>query len=146
MNKFMDWEECEEKFIRKVQVDQNKIKSILKAVEKRQIMISKLGADKDTVSFVVENYYEIIKELLVALLLSKGLKSSNHQCLISYFYKNYPELESYTHLTAEMCFLRNRLTYYGELIDYSFYDKNKDKIIKIVLKLKEILKSHNLYK
>jgi len=139
MNKFMDWQECEEKFIRNVQVDKNKIKSILKAVEKRQMIIDKLGVDKETVSFVVENYYEVVKELLVALLLSKGFKSSNHQCLISYFYKNYPELESYAHLIAEMCLLRNRLDYYGELIDYSFYDKNKDKIMKIILKLKEML-------
>ena len=139
MNKFMEWKECEEKYIRKIQVDENKIKSILKATEKRQIVIDKIGIDEETVSFVVENYYEIIKELLVALLLSKGFKSSNHQCLISYFYKNYPGLESYTHLIAEMSFLRNRLDYYGELIDYSFYDKNKDKIAKTILKLKEML-------
>jgi uncharacterized protein (UPF0332 family) len=140
MNKFMDWMECEEKYIRKVQIDKNKIKSIIKAAEKRQIIIDKIGIDKETVSFVVENYYEIIKELLVALLLSNGIKSSNHQCLISYFYKNYPELESYAHLISEMSFLRNRLNYYGELIDYSFYDKNKDKIIKIILKFKENIK------
>ena len=140
MNKFMDWNECEEKFIRNVTIDKNKIKAILKAAEKRQLIIDKIGAAKETISFVVENYYEIIKELLVALLLSKGLKSSNHQCLISYFYNNYPELESYAHLIAEMCYLRNKLEYYGELVDYSFYDKNKDKIKKIILKLNELIK------
>lgn len=140
MNKFMEWNECEEKFIREISIDNNKIRSILKSVEKRQMMIDKIEDDKEAVSFVVENYYEIIKELLVALLLSKGLKSSNHQCLISYFYNNYPELESYAHLIADMCYLRNKLEYYGELIDYSFYEKNKDKIKKIILKLKELLR------
>ena len=41
---------------------------------------------------IVEQYYEIIKELLTALLLKKGLKSENHECLISYCKKNYPLL------------------------------------------------------
>ena len=140
MNEFMDWKECEEKFIRDVQVDKNKINSLLKAAEKREYVISKMDVDKDSVSFVVEGYYEIVKELLVALLLSKGLKSSNHQCLLTYFYKTYPEHESYSHLISQMSYLRNRLNYYGELIDYSFYEKNSEKIKKVIAILNSLIK------
>ena len=139
----MNWEECEEKFIRQVQVDRNKIKSILKTSEKREKVIERIKLDKDSTSFIVEGYYEVIKELLVALLLSKGLKSSNHQCLITYFYKNYSEYESYTHLISEMSYLRNRLNYYGELVDPDFYEKNNEKIKKTITILRKLLETEN---
>lgn len=35
MNEFMEWAECQRKFVRKVFADANKIKSILKAISKR---------------------------------------------------------------------------------------------------------------
>ena len=38
---------------------------------------------------LVSEYYEVIKELLIALLLKQGLKSYNHECLISFFKKEY---------------------------------------------------------
>lgn len=138
-DKFMDWEECTGNFVRNVQIDFNKIKSILKAAEAREEALKILEQHKESISFVIEGYYEVVKELLVALLLSKGMKSSNHQCLITYFYKNYPEHESYSHLIAEMSYLRNRLGYYGEMIDPAFYEKNQEKIKKIISILKDLL-------
>ncbi len=138
MNELMDWTECEKIFVRQVSPDANKIKAIVKASEKREIFIAKIPEDSESISFIVENQYEIIKELLVALLLTKGVRSKNHQCLISYFYKNYPQYESYAHLIAELCYLRNRLEYYGELIDKSFYEKNKEKIKRTITILKQM--------
>src|SRR3989339_618551 len=93
---------------------------------------------REDVSFLVEDYYEIIKELLVAYLLKNGLKSQNHQCLISYFYKMHPELENEADLISHMSFFRNRMGYYGEEIPRDFYINNKgefDKIIEILLNL-----------
>lgn len=132
MNDFMSWEECEKTFIRKVTLDKEHIQSIKDTAAKRRKYIESQKADKETVSFIIEGYYEIIKELLIALLLKNGLKSKNHQCLISYFYKNFPDYESEAHLISQMCYLRNRLNYYGEIIDLSFYDKNKEDIIKTI--------------
>lgn len=138
MNEFMDWAECKRKFIREIFTDTNKIKAILKAIEKREKMLAYIPETTDTISFIIENQYEILKELLVALLLTKGLKSNNHQCMISYFYKNYPEYESHAYLISQLCYLRNRLVYYGELIEETFHEKNKDKIKKakeVIIKL-----------
>ena len=135
----MDWNKCEKEFIRKVEIDNEKIEAIRETAEKRLKFIKSLKADKDNVSFVVENYYEIIKELLVAFLLKNSLKSKNHQCLISYFYKKYPEHEAEANLIQQLSYLRNRLNYYGELIEIEFYEKNKKEFENIIKLLKQLL-------
>ncbi|MBS3143865.1 hypothetical protein J4446_03265 [Candidatus Woesearchaeota archaeon] len=85
MKEIMDWDICEKENIRKVSVDEDKIDSILKMCSARFKFVKKQEIDKETASIITENYYEIIKELLTALLLKNGLKSDNHECLISYF-------------------------------------------------------------
>lgn len=137
----MSWNICKENFIRVVEVDPAKINSILDTAESRLKYVKRSKVDEENVSFVVEGHYEIIKELLVALLLVNGLRSKNHQCLISYFYKNYPQYEGEVHLISQMSYLRNRLEYYGEKIDFGFYDKNKNEFDKIVKILRHIIKN-----
>ena len=129
---FMEWSKCEKEFIRHVEVDKEKIRSILKLVEARVNFIKSLVANEKNASFVVENYYEAIKELLVALLLKNGLKSTNHQCLITYFYKNYLSYEYEANVILHMSYVRNRLEYYGEPIDFEFYNKYKEDFTKII--------------
>lgn len=136
MTDIMDWKDCEEGFIRQAEADKEKIESVMETAEARLKFLKSLQADNDNVSFIVEGYYEVIKELLVALLLSKGLRSKNHQCLISYLYHNYPEYEAEAYLIAQMSYLRNRLDYYGESVDFAFYEKNKEEFDKIVELLK----------
>jgi len=99
------------------------------------------NATDENSSFIVEGYYEIIKELLVALLLKNGLKSSNHQCLISFFYREYPNYEFETNLILQMSYFRNRLNYYGEKIDFDFYGKNNEEFDKIIILLKKLVKN-----
>lgn len=135
----MDWRLCEEKFMRVVEVDRDKIESLLETTGKRYKFLKTLEATEENVSFIVENTYELIKELLVALLLTKGLRSQNHQCLISYVYTNYKEHEAEARLIADMSYRRNRLNYYGELIEFAFHEKNKEEFEKIMKLLREII-------
>ena len=128
----MDWHICENKFIREVSVDQERIKSIIKRTNQRLKRVNNTKISEDTVSFVVEDYYEVIKELLVAYLLKNGLRSKNHQCLFSYFIKNNPQYETEVIIISQMSYFRNRLCYYGESIPIEFYEKNKDKFIQII--------------
>ena len=135
---FMDWNECKKSFIRNIEVDNEKINSIIKVAFNRLNFIKDLEVNEISVSFIFEDYYEIIKELLIALLMKKGLRSKNHQCLITYFYKNYPNYGFEANLILRMSYLRNRLEYYGETVDIGFYKKyNKDflRIIEIIEKL-----------
>lgn len=135
----MDWNLCKSKFIRIVEKDYEKINSIIKSSDKRLSFLQSNKVTVDNVSFIVEGYYEIIKELLVALLLKNGLKSGNHQCLISFFYKEHKDFEFEANLISQMSYLRNRLDYYGEIIDFNFYDKNKEEFDKIILLIKKLI-------
>jgi uncharacterized protein (UPF0332 family) len=84
------------------------------------------------IDFAVEDYYEVVKELLIAYLLKKGLRSQNHQCLISFFYKNNPDLEFEANLMQKMSFYRNRLNYYGEDVPKEFFSENKENFEKVI--------------
>ena len=132
----MDWRECREKFIKRVEVDQERIKSIVRIALLRLERARNIKVK--SVSLIVEDYYEVIKELLTAYLLKNGLRSRNHQCLITYFYRENFDYEREAHIISQMSFFRNRLDYYGEEIPEEFYKKNKEdfeKIIKILINL-----------
>jgi len=136
---FMDWNECLDKFIRKVDVDNERIASIGRKAMQRLKRAQETKISEENVSFVVEDYYEVIKELLVAYLLKNGLRAKNHQCLISYFYRENPDKEKEAFLMSEMSFFRNRLNYYGEDIPMSFYQKNKESFMEIIELLSKMI-------
>ena len=134
----MDWDLCKKKFVREVEQDKEQLASLLETSDSRFNFLSKQEVTKNNVSFIIEGYYEVVKELLIALLLKNGMRSRNHQCLISFFYNKYPNYEAETHLISNLNYLRNRLNYYGEKIDIEYYEKNKSEIkntIKILKKL-----------
>ena len=135
----MDWDECEKKFIREVEIDKERISAIMDKALKRLKRAQNTKIDEDNISLVVEDYYEVIKEILIAYLLKNGLRSKNHQCLISYFYKQNPDHEKETQLILQMSFFRNRLNYYGEEIPLNFYQKNKEEFERIIKILKNLV-------
>ena len=136
----MNWKECEEKFIRKAEVDKKRIESLLEKTRLRLKRARNTELNSETVSLIVEDYYEVIKELLVAFLLKNGLRSNNHQCLISYFYNKNPDFEREAYLIAQMSFFRNRLNYYGESVPLDFYNKNKDDFENIIKIIRDLIK------
>jgi uncharacterized protein (UPF0332 family) len=132
----MDWNYCEKNFIRKVEIDLERVESIIDKAKKRLKRCKMTKINNEMISFIVEDYYDVIKEFLIAYLLKNGLRSKNHQCLISYFLKQNPDLEKECILIQQMSFFRNRLNYYGEEIPMKFYLKNKknfDILIKLIL-------------
>lgn len=136
----MNWEECKRKFIKQTEIDIDRIKAIEEKAMLRLKRARNTKINQKDVSLVVEDYYEIIKELLVAYLLRNGLRSKNHQCLISYFYVKNKNYEKESYLISQMSFFRNRLNYYGEDIPIEFYEKNKQDFERIISILKELIK------
>ena len=133
----MSWSECEKKFIRKVSVDSEKINSIIEMAQERWDFVKSLNVTEKNVSFIFDDYYEIVKELLVALMLKSGLRSRNHQCLFTFFAKEY-DYDAEVNLIKQMSFLRNRLDYYGERVELNYFNENYNKfeeVIKLLLKL-----------
>jgi len=134
----MEWNKCKREFIRKVEVDLERIESLKKTSLLRLNRARTTKVSNENISLIVDDYYEAIKELLVAYLLKNGLKSKNHQCLISYFYKMNPGLEREALLISQMSFFRNRLEYYGEFVPFEFYKNRKEEfehLVEILLKL-----------
>lgn len=118
-----------------------RISSLLEKAQLRLLHAKTTPVTEKTVSFVVEDYYEVIKELLVAYLLKDGLKSSNHQCLISYFLKQHPDKEREAILISQLSFFRNRLDYYGESIPLYFYKDRKEEFLEVIALLERLLGS-----
>lgn len=139
MRDIISWEVCEKNFVKKVEVDMERVKSIKKMALKRYQRLKKNPFNEDEISFLVEDYYEVIKELLVAYLLKNGMRSKNHQCLIAYLYKIHPKLDSEVDLIKQMSFFRNRLGYYGEKIPREFYENKKEEFDKIIEVLSDFL-------
>ena len=135
----MDWKFCMKKFIRSVEIDNERIFSIVEQSDDRLSMINGIKVTENNVSFIIEGYYEAIKELLVAYLLKNGMRSSNHQCLISYFYKQNTDNETEANLISQMSYFRNRLNYYGERIPLEFYKKNINDIEDVIKLIRKLL-------
>jgi len=135
----MDWETCKREHIRQTEADHEKIKSILKMCSVRHAFLQKQEIDEETASIITEGYYEIVKELLTALLLKEGLKSDNHECLISYFKQKYPQHEYETLIMHELKNTRNRITYDGIFVKKSYLDQNKLEFDHIIKMLRELI-------
>ena len=134
----MNWDICKKEHIREITVDKEKINSILKMCSIRLKFMKKQEIDDETASLITEGYYEIIKELLTALLLKDGLKSSNHECLISYFKKQYPKYEYELYLIYELKNIRNKVSYDGIFVEKEYLIKNKlefEHIIPLLIKM-----------
>lgn len=134
----MNWEECTSKHLREVSVDIEKIDSVVELAKERLDFVHSIPLTQKNVSFLFDDYYEIIKELLVALLLKNGFRSSNHQCLFSFFARKYPDKEFEIVVIQQMNFLRNRLNYYGERVDDTYFKENYksfEEIIQLLLGL-----------
>ena len=84
---------------------------------------------------IVEQYYEVMKELMTAIMYSDGFKTLSHKVLIGYFKDNYSKLFSSFEfdLMDETRRLRNDIMYYGKNVDNSFL-VNKEAQLKIIIK------------
>jgi len=108
--------------------DKERARSLLKLVNQREEQIA---------STDVEKFYTIIAEDYYGF---KATGENAHKDLIDY-------LSSYKELTKEEVALiddlrirRNKLMYLGVIIEFVYLKNNKDKLLSIISKLKELLR------
>ena len=123
----------------KISSDKEKAKSIVqmtKLIEKRIII-----QDKNKMSaLILSDYYEIIKELITAILLLDGYKTLSHKDLIDYINEKYQEFNSHEiSLLDELRVLRNRIAYEGFLIEPSFLNRNESSFMEMIHKLRRLI-------
>jgi len=90
---------------------------------------------------ILEEYYEIIKELLTSFMYFSGFKTLSHKSLIEFSKENINILNNKEiYLIDELRIKRNNIVYYGEKINIDFLNSRKLKIEQIIKKLINFIK------
>jgi len=112
---------------------------MLKMIEIRMKALE-LKNRKEFASLIVEDYYEILKEAITALMAVDGYKTLSHEVLIGYLKEFFPQFsEEEILLSDQLRQLRNKIAYKGFFVNPNFLERNEAKIKGIVLKAKKIL-------
>ena len=123
----------------KITPNNERVKSILEMVlliEERIMVQNK----KKMASLIISDYYEIIKELITAVLLKDGYKTLSHKDLIDYIKERYDDFSHHEiSVLDNLRILRNRISYEGYKIDISYLERNEDLFKSIIRKLKKVL-------
>ena len=117
--------------------DKERARDLIVMAKERIDMINILPQDKPY--RLIEEYYEILKELLTAIMYIDGYKTLSHKKLIQYFSDNYNELDnSQINLVDSMRKFRNDILYYGKKISGNFLINNENSISEIIKVLTEV--------
>jgi uncharacterized protein (UPF0332 family) len=139
MREPMSWQNCVKEFIKMVEADKEKVNSIIKMSSVRLRLLKQQVADEETASPITADYYEIIKELLVALALLHGFKSDNHECLIAFFKEYYPQYEYEVTIIYKLKNNRNKISYNGFFVKKQYLDENRKEFERIINLLNNLL-------
>ena len=125
----------------KINKDTERARSILKITKEREKFLKQIDSQKFP-TILAENYYEIIKELANAILLTEGIKAVGdyaHKDLIQKLldYKEFSEEEVIK--IDDLRTRRNKSQYEGRQIEKTYLDNNKKFLNYIIKKLKKLL-------
>lgn len=125
----------------KVTPDKEKAKSMLKLVRSRKEFAASIDISRFPTN-AAENYYEIIKELAAAILLLAGVKAISeyaHKEMIEELSRYKEVEEGEIRLMNDLRIKRNNSFYEGKQIDANYLKNKKEKILRIIKKLEDIL-------
>ena len=121
----------------KITPDKERARSILKMISLLEERIQHQDRERMT-SLIITDYYEIVKELITAILLIDGYKTLSHKDLIAYVKEHYSSFSMHdiTNLDA-LRKLRNRVAYEGYFVEVFYLDRNEVLFKEIIQKLKD---------
>jgi hypothetical protein len=123
----------------KITPDKEKARSIVKMVSLIKERIKKQERDK-MAALIIADYYEIIKELITAILLIDGYKTLSHKDLIDYIKEKYKEFSIHEiSVLDDLRVLRNRIAYEGFFIEPSYLERNEPLFKEIIRKLENLI-------
>lgn len=125
----------------KITSDKEKARNILKMISLIEERIKFQDKNKMP-ALIISDYYEIVKELITAILLIDGYKTLSHKDLIDYLKEKSSEFNHQDiSLLDDLRILRNRISYEGFFIDSSYLIRNESSYKKIISKLKSLINS-----
>lgn len=90
---------------------------------------------------IIEEYYEIIKEIITSIMYRDGHKTLSHTALIIYLEINYKEINKQEiFIINELRKLRNNILYYGQRVSKEYLINHESEIRKIIQKLFDLRK------
>src|SRR4030042_1454109 len=120
--------------------DKEKARALLQVIELREKNIASM--EDDLATLIVEGYYEIIKELITAIMSVDGWKTTSHELLIGYLASEYKEFsQAELHLMDQLRKTRKDTSYRGAMIKPEYLTRNKAAIQQSITKLKQIVRS-----
>lgn len=132
------WDENSEK-VSKLRPDFEKAKALLKMIEIREKRIQLTFLPEFT-TLVTEEYYEIVKELITAIMSADGWKTTSHELLIGYLANFYEEFSTAEIVTIDQLrVVRNDIADRGVMINQEYLERNQQTFHSIINKLKQII-------
>jgi hypothetical protein len=118
----------------KITKDERRANALINMAKNRYLSIKELKEPYR----ILEEYYEIIKELITSIMYKLGFKTLSHKALIEFAKENIKVLTSSDiSLIDELRINRNNIVYYGEIITKEFLKTREESIRKIINKLFE---------
>ncbi len=137
------WQESQEE-VRRIKPDMQMASAILRMIEVRMKALEELKNKPEFVSLVVEDYYEILKEAitaLMALMAIDGYKTLSHEVLIAYLKEFYPQFsDAEIGLADQLRHTRNKIAYKGFFVAPEFVERNDAKMRELVIKITNLLR------
>lgn len=134
----LPWDETSDK-VTKIRPDSEKAKALLKMTELHEKR-ARLTPLPDMATLLVEEYYEIVKEIITGIMSCDGWKTTSHELLIGYLGMFYPEFStSEVILMDQLRQMRNDIDYRGVMINPEYIERNQQEILAIIQKLKQTL-------
>ena len=125
--------------VTKLRSDREKARALMKMTELREKRVT-VTPSAEFATLLVEEYYEMIKELVTAIMSIDGWKTTSHEMLVGYlaeFYKEFTSAE--ITLVDQLRMIRNDIGYRGVMVDGEYVQRNQETITKVIKKLKQVL-------
>lgn len=124
----------------KISKNKGRAKNLFEMANERLELLKLIPKDK--AYKIIEEYYEIIKELLTAIMYLDGYKTLSHVKLIDYFSSHYKQLEHRDiELMNTLRKFRIGIVYYGRKISVDFLINNEEDIIRVIKTLLKIVEN-----
>src|SRR3989344_6221907 len=138
--------------VKRQRIDLSRSESLEEEAEKRKAflkeMSDRIAISDSNANYFVETAYDVIMELLRAILYTDGFKAaglSAHEAEISYM-RNLGISESKMRTANELRYFRNGIVYYGKSVNEEYAKKVLDFLEKIYTELKSHLRKKKVVK
>ncbi|MBI2109701.1 hypothetical protein HYT58_00820 [Candidatus Woesearchaeota archaeon] len=90
--------------------------------EARNIILKKAGLDDKNANIIIKTFYDVLMEMIRAKMLIRGYKAEGfyaHEAEVSYL-KEIGITDNDVHFANQLRYFRNRMTYYGKVLDRNY--------------------------